>query len=112
MSNPYYLNNAQSYPTKGQQPYYETSQQPMNNGYPPPPKQTHVQANHYVGGVNIQIGGHQPIDVRRCHICNRETGTVIEYKFGSLVWIACLVLFLISICLFWIPFCIDDWKDK
>lgn len=110
MSNPYYLNDPQGYPSKGQQPYYETSNQQMNIGHqPPPPNRNHVKGAHI--GLNIQIG-QQPINVRRCQICNRETGTYIDYRFGSLVWMACLVLFLVSICLFWIPFCIDDWKDK
>ena len=108
LTNPYYATDAQQQQAYNQPP---TGQQPNNinininhrNVPPPPPS----------GGLRVNISfGDAPIDVRRCARCCSETGTIVNYKYGSLIWIMCIVLFCFSVCLFWVPFCIDDWKDK
>ena len=116
MNNPYYQTDAGQQQYQGnQQPYMGQPQnQPQNQpgnvqinigtrNPPPPPA---GGRNHHLGGVHIHIGDY-PIDVRKCPRCACETETVCRYKFGSLVWIMCLVLFCFSVCLFWVPFCID-----
>ena len=108
LTNPYYATDAQ------QQAYQQQpiGQQPNNinininhRNVPPPPPSS--------GGLRVNIAfGEAPIDVRRCNRCCSDTGTIVNYKYGSLIWIMCIVLFCFSVCLFWVPFCIDDWKDK
>ena len=108
LTNPYYGTDAQ------QQAYQQPMNQQPNNinininhrNVPPPPPPSG-------GGLRVNISfGDAPIDVRRCSRCCSETGTIVNYKYGSLIWIMCIVLFCFSVCLFWVPFCIDDWKDK
>lgn len=107
LTNPYYATDAQqqayTQQPMGQQPNNINININQRNRPPPPPG----------GGLRVNISfGDYPIDVRRCSRCGTDTDTEMSYKLGSLIWIMCIVLFCFSVCLFWVPFCIDDWKDK
>ena len=97
----------------GQQPLanvYINTNQPNTNKAPPPPPKTGFTVNKI--GLKVEVGKNHPIDVRRCPREGIETATYIKYKYGKLIWLSCVVFFFFSVCLFWVPFCIDDWKDK
>lgn len=81
----------------------------QNTQYPPPQPKLNPTL---VGAVGLMIDLNDKTINPRCNQCGCDTQTRVNKKNGKLVWLACIVLFLVSICLFWIPFCIDDWKDK
>lgn len=116
-NNPYYATDAaqqqqnnvyQGQPQYGQPPGGGIQINVNKNGPPPPPQRGR---GHHLGALHINVLDY-PIDVKKCSRCMRDTDTYCRYKYGSLVWIMCLVFFCFSVCLFWVPFCIDEWKDK
>ena len=46
-----------------------------------------------------------------CAVCNQTTDTYETYRDGLFIWLMCIFLFLFTFCLFWVPFCILEWKD-
>ncbi len=69
---------------------------------PPPPNVVVVNQQTFANGPGF------------CSVCNKQTSIRTEYKNGTLVWLLCVGLCLIGCslgCCF-IPFCIDDLKDR
>lgn len=87
---------------QGQQPYY-----PNNQTYPP---QYQVQPQNQL--ISISVGGRQNVNYANCPICKKATQTIMRYQSGGLVWIMALVFCFFTGCLCFIPFFIDQWKNK
>ena len=92
--------------------------QPAAPGYPPqqpgyPPQQPAPYPNQppvVVVAAQPAVFGRQPMNMT-CGNCNAQILTAIDYESGTLTWIICLPLFLVTgICCF-IPFFIDGCKD-
>jgi hypothetical protein len=99
MSNPDYNNNQNQYPPLDSGTNLNnnnTNGMPQNKGSP-----VYVEKGH-----NVSQGR------STCQHCNRETATLVRTKNGSFVWLMCLLFFLLTCCLFFVPFLVEDWKDK
>lgn len=121
MSNPYYDPNQRTsegagYPSL--QPPQQGNQnvvvgQPVYQGQPPtyvqpyPVQPTVINVNNPMGGGVVGFASFP-----RCNVCGKNTQTVLTYRSGGMVWIMALIFCLFTGCLCFIPFFIDQWKDK
>jgi hypothetical protein len=83
----------------------------QNQPYPP----TYVNTTQVVVPIPTRIvgGGIQTAIVfQYCAVCKKNTTTQVNYRSAGLVWIMALVFCLFTGCLCFIPFFIDQWKDK
>lgn len=101
-------------PVYGQpQPSYPTGQvQPQFQNSPQPPIQANttqlvIPAHPTIGG-GIQAAVVFPY----CPTCKKNTKTVINPRSAGLVWAMALVFCVFTGCLCFIPFFIEQWKDK
>jgi lipopolysaccharide-induced tumor necrosis factor-alpha factor len=104
------------------QPGYAQSPPPQNfqqqqPNYNPNVQQVHViPANLGQPVMIVQMGQAyiiNGIDYNFCRHCNRGTNSRIYVVPGLGTWLICLGLAIIGLILCcWIPFCIDDMKDK
>lgn len=88
------------------QPMYQGQQPGYQNNQPYPPQ--YPNQNVITVNVGRQTGGVFP----NCYICKKNTQTILRHKSGGLVWIMALVFCFFTGCLCFIPFFIDQWKDK
>ena len=95
--------------SQGQQVYL----QPVQPAYVQIP-QTNREQNQVIVLVNPgYIGGNPPRNsfITVCPHCKETVNTIINYKSNSYVWLLCFLLFLFTVFLCCIPFCIDSIKD-
>lgn len=107
-------NVAYGQPVYGQpvygQPVY--SAQPAYPGQAPQfQNQPYAPGNQVV--VINKIGGiRNYITFPFCPVCQKQTNTTIRHSYGGLVWLMALVFCLFTGYLCFIPFFVDQWKDK
>lgn len=101
-------------PVYGQpQPVYLNGQvQPQFQNQPYPP--VYANRTQVVVPVPTAIGGglQRAIVFPYCALCKKNTNTQVNYRSAGLVWIMALVFCFFTGCLCFIPFFIDQWKDK
>jgi hypothetical protein len=47
-----------------------------------------------------------------CPFCNQITYSVVDEKLTCLAWIVCMILFIVTVFLFWIPCCFSSCKER
>ena len=88
------------------QPIYQGQPPAMYQQYPP------VYQPATVITLNAPPMYQGAVVFPNCAICRQKTGTTVMQKYGGLVWIMALVFCFFTGCLCFIPFLIDQWKDK
>ena len=88
-------------------------------GTPPPPNYGGVQPSHPYGNqppmqpqTNVIVVNNGNTGPGYCNVCARGTGTMVDYQVGGKTWGICLLLFCFTGVCCWIPFCVDDCKDR
>jgi len=103
------------------QPVQSYSYPPPGN-YPPPPlvaptqpvqPQVQPQATQQPQQVVMISNASVPRFPTKlyCPHCKKEVTTVINYENNAIIWFLCILLFLFTFCLLFIPFLIKDLKD-
>ncbi|CAK80703.1 unnamed protein product (macronuclear) [Paramecium tetraurelia] len=91
--------NQQYIPIQQQQPYMNPQQVVLQPIVIQQVRRTNAEGCSY------------PTDIL-CPYCQKPVQTMIEYQSGCSTWLACMLLFLFFLPLFFLPFCFEECQDK